>query len=206
MKRICVFCGSNNGTKPEYLQAAKQLGSVLANRDIGLVYGGANIGMMGEIANAVVSQGGEVIGVIPKTIAEKKDITFTELSDLRVVGSMHERKALMSELSDGFIALPGGFGTFEEFFEVLTWAQLGLHKKPCGVLNVCKYFDKMMAFLDHAADHQFIRKEHCSMVLVDNNPEMLIKKFGDYQPPKIEKWIELSEKGSQHGESNPVRH
>ncbi|MCP4346382.1 MAG: TIGR00730 family Rossman fold protein [Desulfobacterales bacterium] len=189
MKRICVYCGSNSGAKPEYLQAAKQLGNVLVEKNIGLVYGGASVGIMGEIANAVTEQGGEVIGVIPQTIAEKKNITFTGLSDLRVVGTMHERKALMAELSDGFIAMPGGFGTFEEFFEILTWAQLGLHKKPCGVLNVCQYFDKLMAFLQHATDNQFIKEEHCSMVLVDERPEMLLEKLGEYQAPETGKWI-----------------
>ncbi len=137
MKRICVFCGSSPGARLEYARAARELADLLIKRNIGLVYGGARVGIMGEIASAVLKQGGEVIGVIPQELVEK-EVAFTELTDLRIVGSMHERKALMAELSDGFIALPGGLGTIEEFFEVLTWAQLGLHRKPCGLLNVCQ--------------------------------------------------------------------
>ncbi len=135
MKRVCVFCGSSPGARPEYLQAAIELGQALAGKNIGLVYGGAKVGMMGKIAESVLEKGGEVIGVIPKDLVER-EVAFTGLADLRVVGSMHERKALMADLSDGFIALPGGLGTIEEFFEVVTWAQLGIHPKPCGLLNV----------------------------------------------------------------------
>jgi uncharacterized protein (TIGR00730 family) len=190
MNRICVFCGSSPGARPEYLQAAAQLGQALASKSIGLVYGGAKVGAMGQIANAALASGGEVIGVIPEQLVEK-EVAFTDLANLHVVGSMHERKALMVELSDGFIALPGGFGTFEEFFEVLTWAQLGLHRKPCGFLNVCGYFDQLIAFLDHAMDQQFLRTEYRAMVLVDEDPEGLLAQFAAYQPPAIDKaaWI-----------------
>jgi uncharacterized protein (TIGR00730 family) len=190
MKRICVFCGSSPGGRSEYVQAARQLGHTLANRGIGLVYGGAKVGMMGQLASAVLEAGGEVSGVIPEQLV-KKEVAFTELADLEVVGSMHERKARMVELSDGFIALPGGFGTFEEFFEALTWAQLGMHQKPCGFLNVCQYYDKLIAFLDHAVEQQFVKSEYRTMVLVDEDAETLLRKFERYQPPKIDKaaWI-----------------
>lgn len=190
MKRICIFCGSSPGGRPEYVEAARQLGYTLASRGIGLVYGGAKVGTMGQLASAALEAGGEVIGVIPEQLVEKK-VAFTELADLEVVGSMHERKARMAELADGFIALPGGLGTFEEFFEVLTWAQLSIHHKPCGLLNVCQYYDKLIAFLDHAVEQQFVKSEYRAMVLVDENPEGLLQKFAVYQSPKIDKaaWI-----------------
>jgi len=190
MRRICVFCGSSPGARPEYLQAAKQLGYTLASKDIGLVYGGARVGMMGKIAESVLEKGGEVTGVIPKGLVEK-EVAFTELADLRVVDSMHERKALMADLSDGFIALPGGLGTIEEFFEVLTWAQLGIHPKPCGLLNVKQYYDRLLDFLDHSVEEKFVELEHRSMILVDENPKRLLKKFETYLPPKIDKakWV-----------------
>jgi uncharacterized protein (TIGR00730 family) len=186
MKRICVFCGSSLGAKAEYVRAAVRLGHTLANKNIGLVYGGGSVGLMGKIAHAVLDHGGEVIGVIPKEFVEK-EVAFTELSDLRVVNSMHQRKALMEKLSDGFIALPGGLGTIEEFFEILTWAQLGMHQKPCGLLNVSHYYDKLMEFLDYTVDQQFIEWEHRSMLLIEKNPETLLKKFEGYQPPKVDK-------------------
>jgi uncharacterized protein (TIGR00730 family) len=190
MKRICVFCGSSPGARPEYIEAARLLGHTLASKGIGLVYGGAKVGTMGQVANAALEAGGEVIGVIPEQLVEK-EVAFTELTNLQVVGSMHERKARMVELSDGFIALPGGFGTFEEFFEVLTWAQLGIHHKPCGFLNVCGYYDKLIAFLDHVIDQEFVKSEYRALVLVGKDPEKLLEKFAVYQPPKIDKaaWI-----------------
>lgn len=188
MKRICVFCGSSPGAVPEYTSTAKKLGQVLAKKEIGLVYGGANVGIMGQIARSTTEAGGEVIGVIPKALLER-EVAFTELDDLRVVDSMHERKALMMELSDGFIALPGGLGTIEEFVEVLTWAQLGMHQKPCGLLNVCQYYDKFISFLDHVASQQFIDAEHRDMVLIDQDPAGLLKKFEKYQPPKSDKAV-----------------
>lgn len=186
MKRICVFCGSSPGSRPEYLQAARQLGHTLASKGIGLVYGGGRVGMMGKIAESVLEKGGEVIGVIPKELVEKK-VAYTGLADLRVVGSMHERKALMADLSDGFIALPGGLGTIEEFFEVVTWAQLGIHPKPCGLLNIVQYYNKLLDFLDHTVSEKFVELEHRSMILVDENPEKLLQKFESYRPPKIDK-------------------
>ena len=190
IKRVCVFCGSSPGGRPEYVQAAKALGRTLVSRGIGLVYGGAKVGTMGQLASAVLEAGGEVIGVIPEQLV-KKEVAFTELANLEVVGSMHERKARMVELSDGFIALPGGFGTFEEFFEALTWAQLGMHHKPCGLLNVCGYYDDLIAFLDHTVEQQFVKSEYRAMVLVDQDAEALLQKFETYQPPKIDKaaWI-----------------
>lgn len=186
MKRICVFCGSSPGARSEYVRAARLLGRMLIRKNIGLVYGGGNVGIMGEIAHTVFEEGGEVIGVIPKKLAEK-EVSFTELTDLRVVSSMHERKALMAELSDGFIALPGGFGTIEEFFEVVTWAQLGIHHKPCGLLDVCQYYSKLISFLDHAVDQQFIQSDHRSMILIDESSEALLEKFEVYQPPRVDK-------------------
>ena len=190
MRRICVFCGSSPGARPEYIHAAQQLGYTLASQNIGLVYGGARVGMMGKIAEAVLEKQGEVIGVIPKALVEK-EVAFTGLADLRVVDSMHERKALMAGLSDGFIALPGGLGTIEEFFEVVTWAQLGIHPKPCGLLNVRQYYDRLLDFLDHTVDESFVELEHRSMVLVDENPEKLLQKFDSYHPPTIDKakWV-----------------
>jgi len=190
MKRICVFCGSSPGARPEYLHAAEQLGYTLASQNIGLVYGGARVGMMGKIAEAVLEKEGEVIGVIPRALVEK-EVAFTGLADLRVVDSMHERKALMANLSDGFIAMPGGLGTIEEFFEVATWAQLGIHSKPCGLLNVDKFYDKLMDFLDHTVDEEFVEPEHRSMILVDEDPERLLQRFKTYHPPTIDKaeWV-----------------
>ena len=190
MKRICVFCGSSPGSSPEYAKAAKQLGYTLASRDIGLVYGGAKVGIMGQIAKSVLEKGGEVIGVIPKELVEK-EVAFTDLADLRVVNSMHERKALMADLSDGFIALPGGLGTIEEFFEVVTWAQLGIHPKPCGLLNVKQYYNRLLDFLDHTVNENFVELEHRSMILVDENLEKLLQKFESYHPPITDKvkWV-----------------
>ena len=178
------------GTKPEYAGAAKELGEAIAGRKLCLVYGGARVGLMGEISSAVLNAGGEVIGVIPTDLVEK-EVARTDLSDLRVVNSMHERKSLMSELSDGFIALPGGFGTIEEMFEVLTWSQLDFHQKPCGFLNINGYYDYLLKFLDHTAEERFIQPAHRSMILVDENPGLLIDKFLTYKHPKVDKikWL-----------------
>ncbi len=186
MRRICVFCGSSPGAKPEYSQAARHLGSVLAQRQWGLVYGGGNVGLMGQIANTVIEQGGEVIGVIPRGLLERR-VALTGLSDLRVVGSMHERKAVMAELADGFIALPGGLGTLEEFFEVWTWAQLGLHQKPCGFINTCDYYTPLISFLDHLVAEGFLAPPHRSMVMVEEHPEALLNQFDRYKAPVVDK-------------------
>ncbi|NHZ86610.1 MAG: TIGR00730 family Rossman fold protein [Planctomycetia bacterium] len=190
MKRLCVFCGSSRGTTKIYVDAARKLGKTLVKNNIGLVYGGGDVGLMGEIAHTVVDEGGEVIGVIPKALFDK-EVAYTTLPDLRVVNSMHERKSLMVELSDGFIAMPGGLGTIEEFFEVLTWTQLGIHEKPCGILNVDGYFDHLIEFLNHTVSQKFVNKVHQSMILIKNDPVELIKSFESYKSPKIDKakWI-----------------
>ena len=191
MQRVCVFCGSSPGAQPEYVQMAEQLGCVLAERNLGLVYGGSNVGMMGKVANAALQGGNEVIGVIPERLAQK-GVAHPNLSKLHIVGSMHERKALMADLADAFIALPGGLGTIEEFFEVLTWAQLGIHRKPCGLLDVCQYYSKLLGFIDHAVSQRFVKKEHRSMVLIAESPEMLLQQFQEYQVPQVDKWIDRS--------------
>lgn len=190
LHRICVFCGSSEGARPEYLQAATDLGKAMVARSVGLVYGGANVGTMGQIARTVLSGGGEVIGVIPEGLV-KKEVAYTELQDLRVVQTMHERKSLMNELSDGFISLPGGLGTFEEFFEALAWGQLGIHTKPSGILNIQKYYGELLAFLDHAVAESFMQKEHRDMLLVHEDPAALLDLFEKYQKPDVDKadWI-----------------
>jgi uncharacterized protein (TIGR00730 family) len=186
MKRIAVFCGSSAGRRPEYTQAAQALGKAMARRKIGLVFGGGRVGLMGVVAREVMENGGEVIGIIPSGLA-KKEVAYTELSDLRIVNSMHERKAQMAELADGFIALPGGFGTLEEFFEILTWAQLSLHHKPCGLLDVANYFQLLNAFLDQVAAEEFVVGDHRQMVMVEENPDLLLDRFEHYQAPDVDK-------------------
>lgn len=185
LKRICVFCGSSPGAKPEYAAAAKALGSELIRRKTGLVYGGGRVGLMYEIARIVHENGGEVIGVIPRGMVER-ELAYSALPDLRIVSSMHERKAMMAGLADGFIALPGGLGTIEEFFEVLTWAQLGMHRKPCGFLNIAGYFDKLLEFLDYAASERFIQAEIRSLILVGKEPASLLEKFETYVSPETD--------------------
>jgi uncharacterized protein (TIGR00730 family) len=189
IQRVCVFCGSNGGARPEYLAAATALGQQLAAKNIGLVYGGAGVGLMGAVADAVLAASGEVIGVMPRSLVER-EVAHTKLRDLRVVGSMHERKATMAELADAFIALPGGLGTLEEFFEVWTWAQLGEHAKPLGMLNVAGYYDPLLVFFDHLVSERFIRPEHRAMVLVEENSEALLLGFAGYTPPAVSKWID----------------
>src|SRR5256885_12880927 len=189
MKRICVFAGSNAGARAEYLSAAGDLGRVLAARSIGLVYGGARVGLMGALADAVLALDGDVTGVMPEALIAK-EVAHTRLSDFRVVSSMHERKALMADLADGFIALPGGLGTWEELFEILTWAQLGLHRKPCGVLNIQGYFNPLPAAYDHAIAEGFVRREYRSMIAVSHSPEALLDTMAEYTPPRVDKWID----------------
>ncbi len=188
MKRICVYCGSNPGRQPIYREAAAALGRELVNRNIGLVYGGASIGVMGAVADAVLQSGGEVIGVIPQGLATR-EVAHSKLSELIVVTSMHERKARMAELADGFVALPGGWGTFEEIFEILTWAQLGIHAKPCGLLNIANYYDHLALFLQHAMDERFVREEYKPMIIMEQQPAALLDRFASYQPPQVRKWI-----------------
>jgi uncharacterized protein (TIGR00730 family) len=189
MKRICVFAGSNPGSRTEYRAAAQELGQTIVRRGLGLVYGGARVGLMGALADAVLAAGGHVTGVIPEALAAK-EVAHDGLSDLRIVPSMHTRKSAMADLADGFIALPGGWGTLEEFFEVLTWAQLGLHAKPCGLLNVQGFFDRLLSFLDHSIDERFVRRENRSMVMASSSPDDLLDRFERYRPPVAEKWID----------------
>jgi uncharacterized protein (TIGR00730 family) len=192
MQRICVFCGSSVGNEPAFQAAAAALGRALAERGSTLVYGGGNIGLMGVIADQVLQDGGRVIGVIPRQLVEK-ELAHRGISDLRIVGSMHERKALMAELADGFIALPGGYGTVEEFSEVLTWGQLGLHQKPMGMLNVAGYFDHFLRFLDHAVHVRLLRPEHRQLVLESDSAEGILQRLTAWQPQPIPKWIQPDE-------------
>src|SRR6187549_2842121 len=182
MMRVCVFAGSSSGSRPEYRTAAEDLGRELAARGIELVYGGAQVGLMGGVADAVLAGGGRVTGVIPNALVEK-EVAHRGLTDLRIVTSMHERKALMADLSDAFVALPGGWGTLDEMFEILTWAQLGLHSKPIGLLEVGGYFTPLLAFLDGAVDARFLAPGHRAMLLVANDPTALLAAFRAYQPP-----------------------
>jgi uncharacterized protein (TIGR00730 family) len=188
LKKICVNCGSSPGARPEYVAASRELGKNLVQRGMSLVYGGANVGLMGETADAVLSHGGEVIGIITEELNHK--VGHKGLTELHVVPTMHERKTKMFQLSDGFIALPGGLGTLEEAMEILTWAQLGLHSKPVGFLNVLGYFDKFMDFLDHAVDQRFLRKEHRQMILVAHDSDQLLTAMESYLPTPVEKWID----------------
>ncbi|MBE8718180.1 LOG family protein [Cellvibrio polysaccharolyticus] len=190
--RICIFSGSSAGRLPLYPEAATRLGNALAKSGIGLVYGGASVGLMGAVADAALASGGEVIGVLPDFLAQK-EIAHTGLSDLRIVNSMHERKALMAELSDGFVALPGGLGTLEELFEVWTWAQLGQHNKPCALLNINGFYDGLSLFLDHIVDEAFLKPEHREMLIVEQGIDDLLKAMLSYTPPKVTKWIKREE-------------
>jgi uncharacterized protein (TIGR00730 family) len=189
VKSVCVFTGSSAGVRPAYRDAAADLGRTLAGRDLALVYGGARVGLMGVVADAALAAGGRVIGVIPEALVGK-EIAHTGLTELRVVASMHARKALMNDLADAFVALPGGWGTLEEFFEVLTWAQLGLHRKPCGLLNVDGYFDGLLAFADHATAEGFVRREHRAMLTVADTAAALLDRLADERPPVVEKWLD----------------
>jgi uncharacterized protein (TIGR00730 family) len=189
MKRICVFCGSSPGTRPAYLEAARTVGSTLARRGIGLVYGGGSVGLMGAVADAALAAGGEVTGVIPRAL-QLRELAHAGLTRLHVVTSMHERKARMADLADAFLALPGGMGTLEELSEILTWAQLGLHAKPCGLLDVRGYYRPLVAFFDHAVADGFLRPEHRRMVMVGDDVEALLASFAAYRPPAVERWID----------------
>ncbi len=191
-KSYCVYCGSSAGSRPEYLEAARILGREFAARDIRLIYGGGNVGLMGCLADAVLDAGGDVIGVITEALA-KVEVAHQGLPDLRVVPSMHERKFLMADLSDGFIALPGGLGTFEEIFEAMTWCQLGVHQKPCGALNVCDYFAPLMGMLDHAVSERFVHPMHRELLFVASDPRVLLDQLAVLKPPKTPKWLERNE-------------
>ena len=186
MKRICVNCGSSPGFAPVYMEAAEKLGFILAQRNIELVYGGADVGLMGKVADTVLQSGGNVIGIIPKSFAHK--VSHQGLTELHIVDSMHERKAMMFEQSDGFIVLPGGFGTIEEVTELLTWSQLGLNCKPCGIINVNGYFDSLLTFFNVAVTEGFMKQEHKNMLLNDVSPEGILEQLYNYKAPVIEKW------------------
>jgi uncharacterized protein (TIGR00730 family) len=188
IRRLAVFCGSNPGARPDYIEAARAFGRLLASRGIGIVYGGSNVGLMKALADAMLDDLGDIIGVIPRMLVER-EVANTALTDLRIVDSMHERKAIMAELADGFVALPGGIGTLEEFFEIWTWAQLGMHDKPCGLLNVAGYFDPLLQFLDRAVAEKFVRDVHRQMVIVESDPRELLARFEAYEPPRVVKWI-----------------
>jgi uncharacterized protein (TIGR00730 family) len=192
LQSVCVFCGSSPGSDPAYVEAARSLGRTLAEANVRLVFGGGHVGLMGVVSNAVLEAGGEAIGVIPRFLVER-ELAHAGLSDLRIVGTMHERKAMMADLSEGFIALPGGTGTLEEFFEVLTWAQLGEHRKPCGILNVAGYYDPLISIFDHMMRKDFLSASNRSLVLVEAEPAALIKRFEKYEPPARTKWIDRSE-------------
>ncbi|MDH5164303.1 TIGR00730 family Rossman fold protein [Heyndrickxia oleronia] len=184
MKKLAVFCGSSSGASSIYIEEAKKLGKELAKRNIALVYGGASVGVMGAVADSLLEEGGHVIGVMP-TFLENREIAHKKLSELFIVDTMHERKAKMADLADGFIALPGGPGTLEEFFEIFTWAQLGLHQKPCGLLNINHYYDPLLALFDHMTKEQFLHEKYRHMALVSNDPKDLLDQFNTYEPPAV---------------------
>jgi uncharacterized protein (TIGR00730 family) len=189
MKNICVYCGSSPGRLEAYSDTARALAQALVERDLGLVYGGASVGIMGLVADSVLRLGGRVVGVIPEALAQK-ELAHKSLTELHVTASMHARKTLMADLSDGFIALPGGIGTLEEIFEIWTWAQLGFHAKPCGLLNVAGYYDGLTAFLDHAVAEQFVKPLHRSILSVEQEPSALLDRFAGYKAPSAHKWLD----------------
>lgn len=188
MKRVCVFCGSSPGARPEFGEAAEAMGRAIANAGLGLVYGGASVGLMGWVADAALAVGGEVIGVIPQSMS-KKELAHGGLTELHVVDSMHARKAMMADLASAFVALPGGLGTFEELFEILTWSQLGMHRKPVGVLNIAGYYDPLLSLVTHAVSERFVRPEHAGLLLHANTPERLLDGLRDYKPRGGVKWL-----------------
>lgn len=199
MKRICVNCGSSPGFDPCYMAMARHLGRAIIENQYELVYGGADVGLMGQVADTVLKAGGVVRGIIPESLARK--VSHQGLTELHVVGSMHERKKMMFDLSDAFIALPGGFGTLEEITELLTWAQLGLHSKPCGLINVNGYFDPLLSFLDNVVSNGFMTQEHRKVLLVSETPEDLLDQAAAYKPPTTEKWVGIETKTT----AEPIR-
>jgi uncharacterized protein (TIGR00730 family) len=192
MRRICVYAGSNPGSDPAYAEAARALAALMAARGIGLVYGGGKVGLMGVLADTILDAGGEAIGVMPQALIDR-EIGHPGLTELKVVHSMHERKALMAELADAFVAVPGGIGTLEELIEIYTWSQLGIHDKACGVLNVRGYYDGLAAFLDHAVREGFLRAEHRAALTVAEDPAELLDAFAAFVPPRVGKWLELDQ-------------
>jgi uncharacterized protein (TIGR00730 family) len=192
MQRVVVFCGSSPGARPEYVAAATIVGRLLAQRGVGVVYGGASVGLMGAVADGALGAGGEVIGVIPQRLVDR-EIAHRELTELRVVATMHERKALMAELSDAVVALPGGTGTLDELFELFTWGQLGLHQMPIGLLDVAGYWQPMLVFLRHAVTERFLRAEHLETLLVDPDPATLLARLAAARPVAVDKWLDRSD-------------
>ena len=190
MKAVCLYLGSSPGVRPEYESVVRQLATIIARRGMTLVYGGGNVGLMGIAANAALEVGGRVIGVIPADIADK-EVGHQGLTELQVVESMHERKMRMARLADGIIALPGGLGTLEELFEMLTWSQLGFHRMPVGLVNVAGYFDLLLAFLDHMVEERFVKQAHRDLLLTDSDPETLLDRMIAYEPPVVDKWLDL---------------
>ena len=186
--RLCVFCGSSPGRTADYAVAARRLGALLASRGIGLVYGGGNVGLMGLVADAVLADGGEVIGVIPRALVDR-ELAHGRLTELVVVDTMHERKQRMHDLSDGFIALPGGFGTLDELFEALTWGQLGMHRKPCGLLDVGGFWAPLRALVERQMAEEFVRPHHAMMLLHNDDPGALLDAFAAYRAPEVTKWV-----------------
>ena len=192
IKRVCVFCGSSKGFRPAYVKAAHDMGKALVRRGTGLVFGGGRMGLMGELADTAMAGGGEVLGVIPQALVAR-EVAHREITELVIVRSMHERKAKMMELADAFIAMPGGYGTLEEFCEVITWAQLGLHQKPCGLLNVEGYYDSLLTLFSRGVDDGFIHPTTRELVVEAADPVVLLDKLAYYKPPIVEKWIEQDE-------------
>ena len=188
IRSVCVFCGSSAGNDPRFARAASEFGALLAREGITLVYGGGHVGLMGILADAVLANGGKVIGVIPRALWDR-EVGHRNLTELHVVETMHERKTLMASLADAFVALPGGLGTLEEIFEVWTWAQLGIHDKPVGFLDVDGFYAPLLAFLDYGVDAGFVRAPHRAMAIVDADGESLLRRMGEYEPPKVTKWI-----------------
>jgi uncharacterized protein (TIGR00730 family) len=194
LKRICVYCGSSVGARPAYKEAAQRLGGLMAERGIGLVFGGGCVGLMGVVADAVLARGGEAIGVIPQSLV-RREIGHRGVTKLHVVETMHQRKSLMADLSDAFIALPGGYGTLEEICETITWSQLGIQQKPCGLLDIGNYWEGMLQFLDHAVSEEFVRPENRKLVLVASTPEQMLEQLATWTPPAhIEKWLDESKR------------
>ncbi|MEJ2012824.1 MAG: TIGR00730 family Rossman fold protein [Anaerolineales bacterium] len=195
LERVCVYCGSSDQSNSTYFEAAAQMGRTLASRAITLVYGGGGTGMMGKLADAILENDGQVIGIIPQMF-ETPALLHSGLTELRVVATMHERKAQMAEIADAFIALPGGFGTFEELFEILTWSQIGLHHKPIGILNVNRYFNPLLALIDHARAEGFIYSEHKQLLLSEADPDILLDRLENYSlPTGLERWVHRKERG-----------
>ena len=191
---LCVFCGSSKGSQPVYEDTARRLGQYLVQKKITLVYGGANVGLMGIVADTVLAGGGRVVGVMPKSLVER-EVAHGGLTEMHIVDGMQERKALMADLSDGFVSLPGAFGTLDELFEVLTWNQLGIIRKPSGLINVAGFYNHLIKMLDHAVHEKFLRPEHLDMLLVEEDFEVLLQRMETYQPSTAEKWIERLKQG-----------